>query len=73
MEKVKAEAKLQATQMQEQTKQMTAQVNAALDVLAERVKLVGIEADVDEAEAKREIDQLQALNAAPERSEYGAF
>jgi hypothetical protein len=70
VERVKGEMALARQQMQEQSKQMleamkmeTERMKLHLDqaqrMFGHRVQIAGIEADLDKAEAQREVDQLQ--------------
>lgn len=59
LEQIKAETSLQTTQLKAQVEAMKAEMQHFERMFSERVKLAGIEADLDTQEAQREIDRLQ--------------
>jgi len=63
IEQIKADAKIQAQQMAEQTKWMQTQAQLAEKMFGHRVDLAGIEQEADSDEAQREIDRLQAVRS----------
>ena len=70
IERIKADAKLAAQTQAEQTKLLTAKLDAIGNLLNARVKLADIETKVDLAGAQQEIDRLQ-MQAEAERFSAG--
>jgi hypothetical protein len=65
LERIKAEAKLQAQQMQEQSKALAEQLRMAERMFGHRVDLAKAQGDWDQQEAQRDVDQLQAETRRP--------
>jgi hypothetical protein len=60
IERVKAEAKLQAQQMADQAKQVQAMLQQAEKMFGHRKDLAIAQSDLDAKEAQRDIDAMQA-------------
>jgi len=74
MEKVKAEAKLMSQQMADQAKLLQKQLDIAERMFGHQVDLTKIEADLDQQDAEREVDVMQATaSRALERSKVVAM
>jgi hypothetical protein len=60
MEKVKGEYRAQTEQLKGQLEAVKIQTDRLLRTRDQRIKMAEIEADIDQAEAQREIDRMQA-------------